>query len=41
MRVTALTDDKALMIISCRGGAYNTVDLAWLVSHKKPFAGQA
>lgn len=32
--MTALTDDKALMIISCEAGAYNTVDLAWLVSRK-------
>lgn len=38
VRVTALTDDKALLIISCEAGAYNTVDLAWLVSRKKPFA---
>lgn len=38
VRVSALSDDKALMIISCEAGAYNTVDLAWLVSRKKPFA---
>ncbi|HCQ08409.1 MAG TPA: DUF1176 domain-containing protein, partial [Leclercia adecarboxylata] len=38
VRVTALTDDKALLMISCEAGAYNTVDLAWLVSRKKPFA---
>lgn len=41
VRVTALTDDKALMIISCEAGAYNTVDLAWLVSRKKPFAAKS
>ena len=41
VRVTALTDDKALMIISCEAGAYNTVDLAWLVSRKKPFAARS
>ena len=41
VRVTALTDDKALLIISCEAGAYNTVDLAWLVSRKKPFASHA
>lgn len=40
VRVTALTDDKALLIISCESGAYNTVDLAWLVSRKKPFAAR-
>lgn len=40
VRVTALTDDKALMMISCEAGAYNTVDLAWLVSRKKPFAAR-
>ena len=34
VRVTALTDDKALLIVSCEAGAYNTVDLAWLVSRK-------
>lgn len=39
--MTALTDDKALMIISCEAGAYNTVDLAWLVSRKKPFAARS
>lgn len=38
VRVTALTDDKALLIIDCEAGAYNTVDLAWLVSREKPFA---
>lgn len=32
--VTALTDDKALMMISCEAGAYNTIDLAWIVSRK-------
>ncbi|MCI2290825.1 MULTISPECIES: DUF1176 domain-containing protein [Enterobacter] len=41
VRVTALTDDKALMIISCEAGAYNTVDLAWLVSRKKPFSARS
>ncbi|HHQ6193531.1 TPA: DUF1176 domain-containing protein [Enterobacter hormaechei subsp. xiangfangensis] len=41
VRVTALTDDKALMIISCEAGAYNSVDLAWLVSRKKPFAARS
>ncbi|MDI3427441.1 DUF1176 domain-containing protein [Enterobacter sp. V87_3] len=40
VRVTALTDDKALLIVSCEAGAYNTVDLAWLVSRKKPFAAR-
>lgn len=37
VRVTALTDDKALLIVSCEAGAYNTVDLAWLVSRKNRF----
>lgn len=36
--VTALTDDKALMMISCESGAYNTIYRAWLVSRKKPHA---
>ncbi|MDU6925991.1 DUF1176 domain-containing protein [Franconibacter helveticus 513] len=40
VRVSALSDDKALMIISCEAGAYNTVDLAWLVSRKKPFSSR-
>lgn len=35
VNVTALTDDKALMMISCEAGAYNTIDLAWIVSRKK------
>lgn len=34
VNVTALTDDKALMMISCEAGAYNTIDLAWIVSRK-------
>ncbi|XPE53430.1 DUF1176 domain-containing protein [Shigella flexneri] len=38
--VTALTDDKALMMISCEAGAYNTIDLAWIVSRKKPLASR-
>ncbi|MGS4678863.1 DUF1176 domain-containing protein [Enterobacter soli] len=41
VRVTALTDDKALLMVSCEAGAYNTVDLAWLVSRKKPFAARS
>ncbi|WP_253382899.1 DUF1176 domain-containing protein [unidentified bacterial endosymbiont] len=41
VRVTALTDDKALLIVSCEAGAYNTVDLAWLVSRKKPFSARS
>lgn len=40
VRVTALTDDKALLIIDCEAGAYNTVELAWLVSREKPFASR-
>ncbi|EFJ1160280.1 DUF1176 domain-containing protein [Escherichia coli] len=36
----ALTDDKALMMISCEAGAYNTIDLAWIVSRKKPLASR-
>ncbi len=40
VRVTALTDEKALLIVSCEAGAYNTVDLAWLVSRKKPYAAR-
>lgn len=39
--VTALTDDKALLMIGCEAGAYNTVDLAWIVSRKKPLASRA
>lgn len=41
VRVTALTDGKALLIVSCEAGAYNTVDLAWQVSRKKPFAARS
>jgi hypothetical protein len=40
VRVTALTDDKALLIIDCEAGAYNTVDLAWMVSREKPFSSR-
>lgn len=40
VRVSALTDDKALLIIDCEAGAYNIVDLAWLVSRQKPFASR-
>lgn len=35
--VTALTDDKALIMTSCESGAYNTIYRAWLASRKKPF----
>lgn len=41
VRVTALTDDKALLMIACEAGAYNTIDLAWIVSRKKPLASYA
>lgn len=34
-QVSALTDDKALLIVNCEAGAYNTIDLAWVVSRKK------
>jgi Protein of unknown function (DUF1176). len=38
--VTPLTDDKALLMLSCESGAYNTIYRAWLVSREKPFAAQ-
>lgn len=38
--VTPLTDDKALMILSCESGAYNTIYRAWLVTRQKPFVAQ-
>lgn len=41
VRVTALTDDKALLIVSCEAGAYNTVDLAWVVSREKPLSARS
>ncbi|MFK3706381.1 DUF1176 domain-containing protein [Klebsiella sp. NPDC088457] len=37
IRVTALTDDKVLLMISCEAGAYNTIWLAWLVSRQQPY----
>lgn len=40
VRVAALTDDKALLMVDCEAGAYNMVDLAWLVSREKPFAAR-
>lgn len=41
MRVTALTDDKALLMIGCEAGAYNTIDLAWVVSRTNPMTSRA
>ncbi|WP_097163201.1 DUF1176 domain-containing protein [Enterobacter sp. CC120223-11] len=38
--VTPLTDDKALLMLSCESGAYNTIYRAWLVSRQKPFVAQ-
>lgn len=40
VRVSALTDDKALLLIDCEAGAYNMVERAWLVSREKPFAAR-
>ncbi|EBX3282917.1 DUF1176 domain-containing protein, partial [Salmonella enterica subsp. enterica serovar Agona] len=40
-QVSALTDDKALLIVNCEAGAYNTIDLAWVVSRKKTLASRA
>ncbi|MEL4015173.1 DUF1176 domain-containing protein [Dryocola clanedunensis] len=40
VRVFALSDEKALMLISCEAGAYNVVDLAWIVSRQKPFVAR-
>ncbi|MGL4723032.1 MAG: DUF1176 domain-containing protein [Scandinavium sp.] len=39
--VTPLTDDKALLMVSCESGAYNTIYRAWLVSRAKPFSAQS
>ncbi|VEA34577.1 putative periplasmic protein [Salmonella enterica subsp. enterica] len=36
-----MTDDKALLIVNCEAGAYNTIDLAWVVSRKKTLASRA
>jgi hypothetical protein len=41
VRVAALTDDKALIMIACEAGAYNTVDLAWVVTRRKPLVSRA
>lgn len=41
VRVMALTDEKALMLVSCEAGAYNTVDRAWVVSRQKPLVSRA
>lgn len=38
--VTPLTDAKALLMLTCESGAYNTIYRAWLVSRQKPFAAQ-
>ncbi|AYN29390.1 putative exported protein [Buttiauxella ferragutiae ATCC 51602] len=40
VRVFAVSDDKALLMIGCEAGAYNIVDLAWVVSRQKPFAAR-
>jgi len=38
--VGVLSDDKALLMVSCEAGAYNTINLAWVVSRQKPFAAR-
>ena len=40
IRVTALTDDKVLLMTSCESGAYNPVWLAWLVSRQRPYVAR-
>lgn len=40
VRVTALTDEKVLLMFSCEAGAYNTVWLAWLVSRQQPYVAR-
>lgn len=40
VRVFALTDDKALLMIGCEAGAYNTIDLAWVVSRSKTLSSR-
>lgn len=40
VRVFALSDDKALLMTGCEAGAYNVVDLAWIVSRQKPFVAR-
>ncbi|ROP63046.1 uncharacterized protein DUF1176 [Enterobacter sp. BIGb0383] len=39
--VGGLSDDKALLMVSCEAGAYNTINLAWIVSRQKPFAARS
>jgi hypothetical protein len=40
IRVTALTDEKVLLMVSCEAGAYNTIWLAWLVSRQQPYVAR-
>lgn len=40
VRIFAISDEKALLLISCEAGAYNIVDLGWTVSRQKPFVAQ-
>lgn len=38
--VAPLTDDKALLLVSCEMGAYNVIDLAFEVTRKQPYAAR-
>lgn len=38
--VSPLTDDKALLLISCEMGAYNVIDLAYEVTRSEPYVAR-
>ncbi|MBJ3815123.1 DUF1176 domain-containing protein [Shimwellia pseudoproteus] len=40
LHLAALSGDKALIMIDCEAGAYNVVELAWLVSRTPPYAAR-
>lgn len=38
--VAPLTDDKALLLVSCESGAYNVIDLAFEVTRSQPYVAR-
>lgn len=37
VRVAPLSGNKAILMVSCESGAYNVVDLVWILNREKPF----
>ncbi|WP_058912645.1 DUF1176 domain-containing protein [Entomohabitans teleogrylli] len=40
VRVNVLSDARALLMVGCEAGAYNVIDMAWVVTRRQPFVAR-